>query len=195
MRDIDIRRKSQKRYDKSPKGRASQARYRKSLKRKAALYRYNHSLKRKLVSSKYCKTEKGKATLKRNRYSEKGKLTAARGLAKHSKTEKRRLSYKRYAQTIKGKYKQKRNSNARRARKARVFSFRYAGDFAAVCDRYNHACVYCKSTLFPLTEDHYVPLSWGGHDAPWNLVPACKYCNSKKGARFWAIPRKEKIKS
>lgn len=44
------------------------------------------------------------------------------------------------------------------------------------------ACVYCGRED-DLTLDHAIPLDAGGH--PWgpNLVPACRQCNSKKGAQ------------
>lgn len=47
---------------------------------------------------------------------------------------------------------------------------------------YRHRCVYCGRRK-PLTQDHVVPVSKPGseHTAS-NIVPACRSCNSRKGA-------------
>lgn len=52
-------------------------------------------------------------------------------------------------------------------------------------------CVYCGRP--GRTRDHVIPKSKGGTNAPWNLVPACRDCNSFKSARSlrplgWTIP-------
>ena len=43
-------------------------------------------------------------------------------------------------------------------------------------------CVYCRSAE-GLTVDHRFPRARGGSNDPQNLVTACRYCNSSKGAR------------
>ena len=43
-------------------------------------------------------------------------------------------------------------------------------------------CVYCGNPA--TTADHVRPLSRGGHEAEYNLVPACSPCNFGKGARL-----------
>jgi 5-methylcytosine-specific restriction endonuclease McrA len=51
----------------------------------------------------------------------------------------------------------------------------------AVLKRDNYLCVYDGA---PATEaDHITPRKLGGPDELWNLVAACKSCNSSKGAR------------
>ncbi len=47
---------------------------------------------------------------------------------------------------------------------------------------YNELCVYCGERK-PLTQDHVTPLTHGGLHNALNVVPACKHCNSSKGAR------------
>ncbi len=43
-------------------------------------------------------------------------------------------------------------------------------------------CNYCGNSFPPneLTMDHLIPLSRGGKSEKYNIVPACKECNSKK---------------
>ena len=43
-------------------------------------------------------------------------------------------------------------------------------------------CYYCGRQVPPheLTMDHKIPLAQGGTSEKWNLVPACKECNTKK---------------
>lgn len=43
-------------------------------------------------------------------------------------------------------------------------------------------CAYCFSVCTP-TLDHIVPVSKGGPHAADNVVPACRPCNSSKGAK------------
>lgn len=47
---------------------------------------------------------------------------------------------------------------------------------------YGGRCAYCGNRR-PLERDHVVPLSKGGPHTASNIVPACKSCNSRKGAR------------
>ena len=46
--------------------------------------------------------------------------------------------------------------------------------------QYGFRCAYCHKKLRRLTTDHIVPLSKGGTDYIYNIVPACKHCNSSK---------------
>lgn len=55
----------------------------------------------------------------------------------------------------------------------------------AARERYSNCCVYCGEAR-SLTIDHVVPLAKGGRDEPSNIVPACKPCNSSKGAKLLA---------
>ena len=44
-------------------------------------------------------------------------------------------------------------------------------------------CAYCGAIDVPLELDHIIPRSRGGLDHPDNLTPACKPCNTSKGAK------------
>ena len=47
---------------------------------------------------------------------------------------------------------------------------------------YNYRCAYCGEKT-DLTKDHLSPVSRGGKDAMYNIVPACTKCNSSKKDR------------
>lgn len=53
-------------------------------------------------------------------------------------------------------------------------------------------CFYCRKrlTLESLTMDHFIPLSKGGSNWLANIKPACKSCNSSKGAKIFEEPKK-----
>lgn len=57
-----------------------------------------------------------------------------------------------------------------------------AAQWGAIKKLYGNLCVYCGESK-PLTQDHVIPLSKGGSHTASNVVPACRSCNCKKGAR------------
>ena len=48
---------------------------------------------------------------------------------------------------------------------------------------YYNSCYYCGDVPEKLTQDHMIPLSRGGDHTFSNIVPACSFCNSKKGSK------------
>lgn len=54
---------------------------------------------------------------------------------------------------------------------------------AIVLARDGEICAYCGASNVPLQLDHIIPRSRGGSDSPENLTPACKPCNTSKGAK------------
>lgn len=48
---------------------------------------------------------------------------------------------------------------------------------------FNYSCAYCLDASNDLTADHMIALSRGGANSIDNIVPACRSCNSKKGAK------------
>lgn len=58
-------------------------------------------------------------------------------------------------------------------------------------------CYYCKQK-FPsseLTMDHILPVARGGKSTKRNCVPACKNCNTEKGAKTLGEIALQKMKS
>lgn len=62
----------------------------------------------------------------------------------------------------------------------------------AIYELYGDQCWLCGRSGAD-TIDHVVPVLWGGSDHPANLKPACRSCNSSRGAarppkKAWTIP-------
>lgn len=72
----------------------------------------------------------------------------------------------------------------------------FTGDqWEQVKEHYGQRCVYCPPSCWwcqhqkhTLTIDHITPLSEGGAHTLSNIVPACRSCNGKKGARGVLVP-------
>lgn len=61
-------------------------------------------------------------------------------------------------------------------------------DWAERLRLFNGGCAYCDQPAE--ARDHVIPISRGGADDIFNVVPACKACNSAKGAKMpldWAF--------
>jgi 5-methylcytosine-specific restriction endonuclease McrA len=52
-----------------------------------------------------------------------------------------------------------------------------------VLEEFDNCCAYCQARDVSLAIEHVVPLSRGGRHTKGNVVPACKSCNSSKGAK------------
>jgi 5-methylcytosine-specific restriction endonuclease McrA len=52
-----------------------------------------------------------------------------------------------------------------------------------ICIRHDNRCAYCAAKPDVLEMDHVLAISKGGAHSASNIVPACKPCNSAKGAR------------
>ena len=76
-------------------------------------------------------------------------------------------------------------SQKRRTMKAGAKGSHAVKQWLARVDYYGWRCRWClrEVTLKTLTKDHVIPISGGGTDWASNLVPACKSCNSSKGAK------------
>lgn len=55
-------------------------------------------------------------------------------------------------------------------------------EWQEILDEFDHRCAYCQ-TQGALAMEHLTPISRGGRHTRSNVVPACKSCNSSKGAK------------
>lgn len=55
-------------------------------------------------------------------------------------------------------------------------------------EHYKYTCIYCDKEFQRLTQDHITPISKGGNHTFSNIVPACRKCNSRKGAGIAPVP-------
>ena len=62
-------------------------------------------------------------------------------------------------------------------------------EFEILCEIFGHRCAYC-GVYAPgkLTRDHIEPVTKGGPDTLWNIVPACGHCNFSKHAGPVPVP-------
>ena len=79
------------------------------------------------------------------------------------------------------KVRRKQHRN-RRARKHKAICEHGKGCFSVAAERMPQRCTYC-GTNQDIVADHYRPLADGGLDCKDNLQPACRSCNSRKGAK------------
>ena len=73
-----------------------------------------------------------------------------------------------------------RRYKARKRAGAQILTHTHA-EWTALVERLKHRCARCKKKR-PLTRDHIIPLSKGGHDGITNIQPLCFPCNRKKSA-------------
>lgn len=63
-----------------------------------------------------------------------------------------------------------------------------AGEWEMSIMRFCGTCAYCGEPHEEVTQDHVIPLSKGGQHTRFNVVPACRRCNSRKaGSLTWEM--------
>lgn len=173
------------------KGRASARetlrKYNASAAGKAKRAEYNRSDVHRKANREYAQTEAGRASMARYRQTEKRKAVKKR----HYESGKGKASNARYQATDKGKESLLRGVHRRRALRLALpppMNTLTAAEWVEIQAAYGNACAYCGRSDRPLTRDHIVPLSKGGHHVKDNIAPACRSCNSRKNNRV-LLPR------
>jgi hypothetical protein len=76
----------------------------------------------------------------------------------------------------------KQNRRGREARAGKI----PAGAWSEILHYFDRRCAYClrsEDEAGDMTFEHVLPLSRGGTNNTNNIVPACSYCNGRKGAK------------
>jgi hypothetical protein len=99
--------------------------------------------------------------------------------------ERDRANKEAYFQTAHGRSMRQ----AREASRLGVWHVQY--DFQIICAQYEYRCAYrfpgCEDHVrgeYMLTRDHVIPIYFGGPDVAFNILPACRSCNSYKKHRW-----------
>ncbi len=61
-------------------------------------------------------------------------------------------------------------------------------EWDGLLEYFEYKCAYCKKET-PLEPDHVIPISRNGSSFIDNILPACRSCNAKKGAKSLEIFR------
>lgn len=83
------------------------------------------------------------------------------------------------------------NSQRRRSRKRGLESTLTAAEWQKILDDHFHRCHYCGVKSDALHQEHKIPVVEGGGYTADNIVPACKGCNSSKGAKSYRSFREQ----
>ncbi len=67
----------------------------------------------------------------------------------------------------------------RRAKKRKLSATLTSKQWNIIKQHFDNRCAYCGKEV-PLAQEHFMPLSKGGHFTLDNIIPACKSCNSSK---------------
>lgn len=71
------------------------------------------------------------------------------------------------------------HENCRRTRLSGAGGSYTSSEWKQLCGKFKHRCLCCGRKR-PLTADHVIPVSKGGHSNISNIQPLCQPCNSSK---------------
>ena len=79
--------------------------------------------------------------------------------------------------------KTRENNQRARARKASLPATLTTDQWRWLCEQTDQRCIYCGGKSDSLAQEHVIPVKQNGGYTIENIRPACKSCNSKKGAK------------
>jgi len=98
--------------------------------------------------------------------------------------EKRKAADRKRKQSPQGRLYNQVYTGIRRARKKAIEINDFTrGEWLILKDEFAGMCAYCGIEPASLTQDHIIPIKKMGSHTYENIVPACKSCNSRKGAK------------
>jgi len=80
------------------------------------------------------------------------------------------------------KEKRKTYSERYRTKKLKLPATLTQNQWESITHDFGYSCAYCGKEK-PLVQEHFIALSKGGEYTHNNIIPACKNCNSSKGAK------------
>lgn len=140
------------------------------VKSKKRAYEDSHKDSIKQYQEEYRKTHKDQISANKKQY--------------HEKNKERRSKYMRgYFQNHKREaYIRWRNYQLRKRGSGGSHTLE---EWLDMLEEHRHCCHYCGERFERLERDHVIPISKGGTDYISNIVPACRICNAKKGAKIY----------
>lgn len=99
---------------------------------------------------------------------------------KEQQKEQRKAYAHYYASTENGKEIKRMTLNRRRARKKSLLDNFTSNQWEDSKIYFDNKCAYCEKPSMRLTQEHFIPVAKGGHYTAFNIIPACKSCNSSK---------------
>lgn len=131
----------------------------------------------------YNRTAAAKIARARYKSSPRGRRVSAA----YERSDAGKASQRRYRSSSRGRRARTKIDNTRRANKMDVEGVLLLEEWDTVLDMYTGhrgtMCAYCYEIIEKPTMDHIEPISRGGQHTAENIVPACKSCNSSKGAK------------
>jgi len=165
--------------------------YRHQEERKAAAARYRQKEgnrdKALAYLNNYYRTNKPRIKAKQREYAERVKeKTVAQHREYYARPE-IKLRRRNHFRTPEGKAQMSMWNRLKHARRRSAVGVCTKQQWLARVEYYGWRCAYCRIvlTMSTLTMDHAIPVSRNGAGWPSNLVPACKFCNSKKKTRTY----------
>lgn len=136
-------------------------------KERATIYRKTHLEKMRRYQKKYREEHKEELIKKAVEY----RKTRRKHIAKYNKKWIKNNPEK-YRQQIRNKKARKRGADGSHTLR----------EWESLKKKYNYMCLCCKrfEPEIKLTEDHIVPLKYGGSNYISNIQPLCANCNSRK---------------
>lgn len=130
--------------------------------------------KEKFLAKKYSDSNQEKIKKNHKEYRRKNKEK----IKGYVNKEKQKEYAKKYYGNNKGKYII--HWQKRRTIKRNLPSTLTLKEWQSTKDYFNHECAYCGKKLKKLEQDHFWPLSKSGEYTRFNIIPACKSCNTSK---------------
>jgi len=96
----------------------------------------------------------------------------------------KRIHTKNYYKTEKGKFNIIKAVNRRQRIFDKTKNDLTFEQWESIKKAFDYRCAYCGEKFDKLEKDHIIPISKGGQHIADNIVPACRFCNSKKRAKL-----------